>query len=280
MVVTARYGPPPTMALPSPSPDSACLVTGASSGIGADIARSLARRGHGTVLVARRTERLEELADELRSQHGVRAETVSCDLADPAARDRVAGELDGLGLSVEVLVNNAGFGTGGLFQRLDQERELEMVRLNVETVVALCGRYVPRMVERGQGAVLNVASTAAFQPLPRQATYAATKAFVLAFTDGLHADLEGTGVTATSLCPGPVKTGFAETAGIDDAASGLPELFWTESEDVAEQAVRALERGRRVVVPGKLNQASAFGGQHAPRGLFLRVGSRVTPVRR
>jgi len=268
------------MALPSPAPDSTCLVTGASSGIGADVARSLARRGHGATLVARRTERLEELADELRSRHRVRAETLACDLADSAARERLVRDLDELGLTVEVLVNNAGFGSGGLFQRLDQERELEMVRLNVEAVVALCGCYVPQMVERGRGAVLNVASTAAFQPLPRQATYSASKAFVLAFTDALHADLQGTGVTATSLCPGPVKTEFAATAGIDEAASGLPGMFWTESDYVAEQAVRGLEQGRRVVVPGKLNRATALGGQHAPRGLFLRVGSRVTPVGR
>jgi short-subunit dehydrogenase len=268
------------MALPPPSAGSTCLVTGASSGIGADIARSLARRGHGTVLVARRTERLQELAEELRTQHGVRTETLACDLGDATARSGLVTQVDDLGLTVEVLVNNAGFGSGGLFQRLDHDRELEMVRLNVETVVALCGQYVPAMVERDRGAVLNVASTAAFQPLPRQATYAATKAFVLAFTDGLHADLMGTGVTATSLCPGPVKTEFAESAGIDEAASGLPEMFWTESDYVAEEAVKAMERGRRVVVPGKLNQATAFGGQHAPRGLFLRVGSRVTPVGR
>src|SRR5215213_9003031 len=184
------------MALPPRSPASTCLVTGASSGIGADMARALARRGHGTVLVAGRTGRLEELADELRRQHGVRAETLACDLGDSSARERLYGQIDDLGLTVEVVVNNAGFGSGGLFQRLDQERELEMVRLNVEAVVALCGNYVPPMVARRRGAVLNVASTAAFQPLPRQATYAATKAFVLAFTDGVHADLHGTGVTA------------------------------------------------------------------------------------
>src|SRR5512132_576744 len=164
------------MALPPASADSTCLVTGASSGIGADIARSLARRGHGATLVARRTERLDELAEELRSRHGVRAEVLACDLADSAAREDLARQIDDLGLTVEVVVNNAGFGSGGLFQRLDQERELEMVRLNVETVVALCGRYVPLMVARGRGALLNVASTAAFQPLPRQATYSASKA--------------------------------------------------------------------------------------------------------
>src|SRR3954469_3173591 len=135
------------MALPPASPDSTCLVTGASSGIGADIARSLARRGHGMVLVARRTDRLQELAEELRTQHDVRAETLACDLGDPGARDRLVGQIAELGLTVQVLVNNAGFGSGGLYQELDHERELLMVRLNVEAVVALCGQYAPGMVE-------------------------------------------------------------------------------------------------------------------------------------
>src|SRR5919198_5396910 len=253
------------MPLPPPSSDSTCLVTGASSGIGADLARSLARRGHGATLVARRVERLEELADELRREHGVRAETIACDVSQPKARAGLARQVEELGLTVEVLVNNAGFGSGGLFYELDQERELEMVRVNVEAVVALCGTYVPEMVGRGRGAVLNVASTAAFQPLPRQATYAATKAFVLSFTDALHADLEGTGVTATALCPGPVKTEFVATAGIEDAAAGLPGIFWAEPEFVAEQGLKGLERGKRVVVPGTLNRMGALGGQHVPR---------------
>jgi uncharacterized protein len=268
------------MALPPPGSSSICLITGASSGIGSDVARSLARRGHGVALVARRAERLESLADELRRAHDVRVEIIACDLVEGSAREGLATRLDGLGLEVEVLVNNAGFGSGGLFHRLDRERELEMVRLNVEAVVDLCGRYVPEMVRRGRGAVLNVASTAAFQPLPRQATYGGTKAFVLAFTDALHADLHGTGVTATALCPGPVKTEFAETAGIDAAAEGLPELFWTDADFVAEQGVRGVERGRRVVVPGAINRATALGGQHAPRGLLLQLGRRVTPVGR
>src|SRR4051794_34230259 len=266
--------------LPQPDFHSTCLVTGASSGIGADVARSLARRGHGTTLVARRAERLEELATELRDEHGVRVEVIEADLADEAGRESMIARLAELTLNVEVLVNNAGFGSGGLFVELDPEREREMVRLNVETVIALCGKYVPEMVRRGRGGVLNVASTAAFQPLPRQATYGATKAFVLSFTDGLHADLMGTGVSATSLCPGPVKTEFADTAGIAEEASGLPEMLWTDPDYVAEEAVKAMERGRRVVVPGKFNQAGAFGGQHAPRGLFLRFGSRLSPVGR
>jgi len=268
--------------VPLPPPDfhSTCLVTGASSGIGADMARSLARRGHGLTLVARRAERLEELAQELRQGHGVRVEVMEADLADERGREGMLKELSELALNVEVLVNNAGFGSGGLFHELDAERELEMVRLNVETVVALCGRFVPEMVRRGRGGVLNVASTAAFQPLPRQATYGATKAFVLSFTEALHADLQGTGVNASALCPGPVKTEFADTAGIGAEAEGLPDLFWTDSPDVAEQGVRGLERGRRVVVPGVLNRAGALGGQHVPRSLLLRVAGRLSPVGR
>jgi short-subunit dehydrogenase len=268
------------VALPQPDFHSTCLVTGASSGIGADVARSLARRGHGTTLVARRAERLEDLAAELRQEHGVRVEVIEADPADDMGRDRMIARLAELTLNVEVLVNNAGFGSGGLFVELDAEREREMVRLNVETVIALCGRYVPEMVRRGRGGVLNVASTAAFQPLPRQATYGATKAFVLSFTDALHAELAGTGVTATALCPGPVRTEFADTAGIGEEAEGLPDVFWADSPDVAEQGVRGLERDRRVVVPGLLNRAGALGGQHVPRSLLLRLAGRLSPVGR
>jgi uncharacterized protein len=264
------------MPLPPADPESTSLVTGASSGIGADVARCLAARGHGVTLVARRAERLEQLAAELRERHGVRVEAIGCDLCDADARQQMRAEIEERGLTVEVLVNNAGFGTAGRFDRLDLERELEMVRLNAEAVVDHCGRYVPGMVERGRGAVLNVASTAAFQPLPRQATYSATKAFVLTFTDALHEDLEGTGVTATTLCPGPAKTEFMATAGID--WEGLPSFIWSEPAEVAEAGVKGLEKGRRVVVPGVLNRAGAVGGHHVPRGLLLRVAGKVYPV--
>jgi uncharacterized protein len=269
------------MALPPPDFHSTCLVTGASSGIGADAARSLARRGQGLTLVARRAERLDDLAGELRSEHGVRVEVLECDLGDARSRERMLDQLTELAVNVEVLVNNAGFGSGGRFHELDAEREVEMVRLNVEAVVALCGRFVPEMVRRGRGGVLNVASMAAFQPLPRQATYSATKAFVLSFTDALSADLAGTGVTATALCPGPVRTEFADSAGISAEAEGLPEMVWAESADVAEQGVRGLERGKRVVVPGGLlNRATALGGQHVPRSVLLRVAGRFNPLDR
>ena len=264
------------MALPDPSKDSAALITGASSGIGADIARALAGRGHDVVLAARREERLTELAQELSSVHGVRVETIAIDLGGKAARKRLVKEIDGeLGLRVDVLVNNAGFGTAGLFQRLDGEREAQLVRLNCEVVVDLCGRYVPAMVERGAGAVLNVASTAGFQPLPTQATYSASKAFVLNFTQALGADLHGTGVTATALCPGPVDTEFAEVAGVESEFGSLPEFARVSSADVAEAAVRGLERGKGVVIPGLLNRATAVGGQFTPRRLLLGLGRRV-----
>jgi hypothetical protein len=253
-------------------------VTGASSGIGAELARALARRGHGVTLVARRKNRLEELAAELSEDHGVRAETLGCDLGDPGARTRMLASLAELGLDVEVLVNNAGFGTAGRFVDLDQERELDMVGLNVEAVVALCGRFVPEMAKRGRGAVLNVASTAAFQPIPRNATYAATKAFVLSLSDALHAELKGSGVTVTSLCPGPVKTEFVEVANMDRAAESAPSFVWTAPDFVAEQGISGLERGKRVVVPGRLNAAGALGGQHVPRSVLLRLADRVFPT--
>jgi short-subunit dehydrogenase len=268
------------MALPPPDIHSTCLVTGASSGIGAEAARALARRGHGVTLVARRADRMEELATELRSDCGIRVEVLECDLADDAARERMLTELAELAVSVEVLVNNAGFGTGGLFHELDAEREVRMVHLNVEVLVALTARFVPDMVRRKRGGVLNVASTAAFQPLPRQATYGATKAFVLSFTDALHAELAGTGVAATALCPGPVRTEFPEVAGIGEEADNLPDVFWAEAPEVAEQGIRGLERNRRVVVPGLLNRAGALGGQHAPRGALLKLASKISPVGR
>jgi len=257
------------MALPEPSERSTALVTGASSGIGAAIARQLAARGHGVTLVARREERLRRLASELGGEHGIRAEALVADLADPAERDRLASRVKELGLEVAVLVNNAGFGSHGPFVAVERERALEMARVNVEAVVDLTARYLPAMVERGRGAVLLVASTAAFQPLPGSATYAATKAFVLSFGEALHEELKGTAVTLTTVCPGPVRTEFAQVAGIGSLSDRAPDLVWMSAEDAAGHAVRALEQGRRAIVPGAINQAGSLLGRHLPRTAVL-----------
>jgi short-subunit dehydrogenase len=254
------------VALPPPAPDSTALVTGASSGIGRELARALAARGHGVTLVARRAERLDQLAAELSERHGVRTETIATDLADAAERDRLVAEVEARGLTVEILVNSAGFGVYVPFARSDRERELRQLRLNVEAVVDLDARYVPQMVERGRGAVVNMSSTAGFQPLPGNGTYAAAKAYVLLHTEALAEELRGTGVTATAVCPGPVATEFQE---VSDAAFAerLPKLVWCAPERVAEDALRAAERGQRSVIPGGLHVRAAF----AP--------NRVTPAR-
>jgi short-subunit dehydrogenase len=258
------------VALPSPSDTATALVTGASSGIGEAIARELASRGHGLTLVARREERLLALAEALSRRHGVRAEAIAADLGGAPARDEVASRIRELGLEVEIVVNNAGFGGSG-----DRERELAMIQLNCVALLDFQARYLPAMVERGRGTVINIASTAAFQPLPGTATYAATKAFVLSLSEAVHEELRGTGVTLTAVCPGPVKTEFMEAAGLDQAEGNVPGVFWTSAEAVGRAAVDAAEKGKRAVVPGLLNRAGAITGQHTPRTLVLPIAKRV-----
>jgi uncharacterized protein len=264
--------------LPPPSPHSTCLITGASSGIGAEIARELARRGHGVTLTARRKERLKELAEELTAEHGARAETVAADVSDEAGRTHLRRELEARGLQVDVLVNNAGYGSGGAFVELEGDQEAAMVRTNVEAVVALSSAFLPEMVERRRGAILNVASLIAFQPVPFQATYGATKAAVLSFTDALHEELRGSGVTVTAICPGPVRTEFGEAGGFGGADDRIPAFLWLSASKVAEDAVNGLEKGERVVVPGPINQLAALYGQHLPRGILLPLIRRTWPV--
>jgi len=268
------------MALPPPASGATALVTGASSGIGAETARLLTDRGHGVTLVARREDRLTELAGEIESKRHVRTDVIACDLSDAAARERLVAEIRARGREVSVLVNNAGFGSAGDFQELDLANELRMVRTNVEAVVHLCGEYIPGMVARGEGAILNVASTAAFQPLPRQGTYSASKAFVLAFTEVLSSDLKGTGVTATALCPGPVRTEFMDQHEGFDAAASTPDFIWMTPEECAQAAVKGLERGKRVVVPGVGNRIGTLAGQHVPRSVLLAAARRLYPLGR
>jgi uncharacterized protein len=263
------------VALPPPSESSTALVTGASSGIGAAIAESLAERGHPLTLVARREGRLSKLASDLRRRQGVRAEVIACDLGDAAERDRLEGLLEEAGLEVEVLVNNAGFGSSGEFVDTGREGQVEMVRVNCEAVIDLTGRFLPAMVKRGRGAVINVASMAAFQPIPKQATYAASKAFVLSHSEALHEELRGSGVTVTAICPGPVDTEFDQAAGIRRAREATPGFIWASADDIAEQAVKAAEDGKRAIVPGMLQYAGSILGRHSPRGISLPLTKRI-----
>ena len=263
------------MGLPAPSTGGTALVTGASSGIGAAIARELAARGHAVVLTARREERLHSLATELRDEHGGEAEVIACDLGDPDGRDRLASELATGGRAVEVLVNNAGFGSRGEFVTNDRPRMVEMVRINVEAVVDLTARFLPGMVERGRGAIINIASTSAFQPLPGAATYAASKAFVLSFSEAIRTEQRGKGVSVTAVCPGPVRTEFTEAAGMGGVENETPDAFWMSAEEIARAAVEGAGRDKRVVVPGTLNRAQSIVGQHSPRALALPLIQRI-----
>ena len=260
------------MTLPTPAADRTALVTGASSGIGEQIARELVRRGHGVVLVARRKEKLVALAEEL-SASGVRAEVLAADLSDRDARADLPNRVADLGLTVDILVNNAGLSTLGPIATSDPDAEMNMIEVDVVAVADLCSRFVPAMVERKRGGVLNVASTGAFQPLPGQAGYGAGKAFVLSYTRALDGELKGTGVHATTLCPGPVDTGFGEAAGFDkaDAEAALPAFMWETAEAVAKCGVDGLDKGRPVAIPGPANRVGAVFAQLAPKRLLVPI---------
>ena len=262
------------MSLPEPTSTSAALVTGASAGIGAEIAKLLAARGYALVLVARRKERLRALADELADQHGVRVETIAADLGKPTPRGRIPGRIAELGLEVEILINNAGFATGGEpFHAADAGRELEQVRVDVEAVVALTSAFLPAMVERGRGAILNVASTAGMQPMPYSAGYAAAKAYVLSFSEAVHQEVHGLGVTVTALAPGPVETDFWQIAGWETSSGTSFERAVPGAMISAEQAARAgvegLDRGERVVVPGLPIRAAMLASRYIPHLIKL-----------
>jgi short-subunit dehydrogenase len=258
------------MTLPQPAADRTAIVTGASSGIGAAIARDLVGRGHGVTLVARRADKLASLAEHLGTT-GVRVEVLPCDLSDRDQRAGLLGRITALDLTPDILVNNAGLSTLGPVAAADPAAEANMIEVDVVAVADLCTRFLPGIVERGRGGLLNVASTAAFQPLPGQAGYAAGKAFVLSYTRSLAGELRGTGVSVSVLCPGPVDTGFGETAGFDkeDAESALPKFMWEPVEAVAKVGVDALDKGRLVAIPGAANQVAAGFAHLTPKRLLI-----------
>jgi short-subunit dehydrogenase len=268
------------MPLPTPSPSTTAVITGASSGIGADLARELVARGHGVTLVARREDRLRELAAEL--DGAVRVEVIACDVADADARAGLFAEVERRGLTVDILINNAGIGTIGPVAHSTPEAEIAQVRVNVEAVIDLTTRAVAQMVPRGRGAILNVGSTAAFQPFPGQSGYAGTKAFVRTYTDGLRGELDGSGVTVAALHPGPVRTGFLEAAGMDERtfADAFPKFMWVPSRKVAKTGIDALEHDRGSVIPGLQNAIPAKIFELMPRRLLLPLLSRQHPALR
>jgi uncharacterized protein len=243
------------------------LVTGASSGIGEQFARQLAERGYDLVLVARRADRLERLAGELSTN----AQVVTCDLGSEAAE--LPGRVRELGVEVDLLVNNAGFGTHGKFWEIDEGRDAEMVRVNCEAVVTLTRAFLPAMVERGSGGVIVVASTAGMQPLPYEATYAASKAFALNFTDALHTELRGTGVKALSVNPGPVPTEWQAIADFEEGPDRLPGVI--EADQVVREALAAYDKGKRSMVPGAVFRWFMRFSALGPRAVGLRVAERM-----
>jgi len=268
------------MALPPGTLDSTVLVTGASSGIGAELARGLADRSYNVVLVARREDRMAELGERLRLRHGIHADVVACDLGDAAARAALVAELEGGEREVVGVCNGAGFGTVADFAEADLAREQALVRVNVEALHHLTGAFLPRMRRQGVGAILNVASIAAFQPLPGFATYAASKAFVQSFSEAVHAELAGTGVSVTCLCPGFTRTEFGAVAGVPEDGGVAPGFLTMDAADVARAGIEGMVAGRRSVVPGVQNRASVLGGRLAPRSLLLPLARRATASRR
>lgn len=247
------------------------LVTGASSGIGLEIARELARRGHPLVLVARRLDRLEELGAELREAHGVEVRVLAQDLSEPDAAEALHAQLEGA--PVGVLVNNAGFGLQGRFVDMEPERLAQMLRLNVVALTELTWRFTREMQARGQGHVLQVASAAAFLPSPYVSAYAASKHYVKAFSEALRFELRGSGVSVTTLYPGITRTEFNAVAGAETPA--LMRLSVLDADAVARLGVEGMMRGRRAVIPGFINKVNAVFSEVLHRGLITWTAGRL-----
>ena len=244
------------------------LITGASAGLGAEFARQCAARGEALALVARRRDRMEELAREI----GGEVHIFAADLAREGAAASLIAELAAEGLGVDTLINNAGFGLAGKFADRPLGRLSEMIDLNCRTLVELCHLVLPAMRERGRGAILNVASTAAFQPGPNMAVYYATKAFVLSFTEALHHELKGTGISVSALCPGPTTSEFSDVA---DSHSPTLERMKTPAAPVVEAGLDGLDRNKAVVIPGFKNKVGAQASRFLTRAAMRRIIGRI-----
>ncbi len=248
------------------------LITGASTGIGYALSRCFAADHHDLILVARQEQKLHAVAEELRGTFGVSAHVIVADLAQPDAPRKLADAVQANVLTVDFLVNNAGFGLGGSFTETALAAELEMIQVNIASLVYLTKLFLPTMIERKSGRIMNVASTAAFQPGPFMAVYYATKAFVLSFSEAISNELSGTGVTVTALCPGPTASDFQARANIQETRLVKSKLMGLMSaEAVAQIGYRGLLNGKRVVVPGLMNKMGVQGTRLTPRRLSTQI---------
>lgn len=251
------------------------LITGASSGIGWELAKQFAADGSKLILVARRAEKLKELADELRKAHGTECVIIPMDLVEENAALQLRQSVVDGGHTVDVLVNNAGFGQLGLFEEIPLERQTSMIQLNIAVLMQLTHLFLP-MLEQRKGSVLNIGSTASFQPGPNCAVYYATKAFVLSFSEAIFAELQGKGVSVTCLCPGPTKTGF----GADSDMEETPVFKYNSMhvKDVARAGFLGVRKRKRLVMPGLVNNLLAFSVRLTPRSLILKVMELMQPA--
>lgn len=250
------------------------LITGGSSGIGLELAYCFAQHGHNLILVARSSDTLEAAAGKIEGKYGVTATTLPFDLADPESPRKLFDAVNGDGVHVDFLVNNAGFGLGGEFVDTDLEKELDMIQVNVAVVVHLTKLFLPAMVKRKEGRIMNVASTAAFFPGPLASIYYATKAFVLSFSEAIAEELRNSGVTVTALCPGPTETNFAERSG-----TGNTRLFTQSAvagaEEVARYGYEAMMRGQRVAIPGIGNKFLMQAERLVPRRIVTMITRKI-----
>jgi short-subunit dehydrogenase len=251
------------------------LITGASSGIGTAFARELAGQGADLILVARSAGKLRALAAEITATHGVRVDVLPTDLTRPGAGEDLAGQVAALGRTVDVLINNAGFATHGDVEHADPTRLVEQIQLNCTAVVDLTARFLPAMTARRHGAVINVASTAAFQPIAHMAVYAASKAFVLSFTEALWGEARPQGVEVIAICPGATDTAFFDVVGAEEASFGKRRT----PEQVVATTVRGLAHGRPSVVDGRSNAMVAKGQRFLPHRAVLRLAERTVRPR-
>ena len=245
------------------------LITGASSGIGYELARLFARNKYNLVLVARNLSRLNQMAQEFSRDFGISSKVISKDLSEPSASSEIFKELESASIHLDILVNNAGFGIYGLFWETDLKAERDLIEVNVASVTQLTRLFLPEMIRKKSGKILNVASTAAFQPGPLMATYFASKAYVLFFSEALANELKGTGITVTALCPGPTQTDFQRRSKTENIREGSLGLM--KADQVAKAGYEGLMKGTVVVIPGFLNKFTAFIIRFLPRNFVTKL---------